>query len=179
MNTRNNKKRKLSQDKIEKVFIKLIQKYEINEISVSDICKLAEINRSTFYANYLDIYDLADKVKEKMFHDFLELYQEEKVLKKHSYNYLPMFTDIKNNQIFYKTLFKLNFDFSQYYDKHLEYEESIKFLGTTKNIDYHIEFFTAGIIAIIKKWLYNGCKESPEEMVEILNLEYKGKSLDF
>ena len=38
MNTRNNKKRKLSQDKIEKVFIKLIQKYEINVISVSDIC---------------------------------------------------------------------------------------------------------------------------------------------
>ncbi len=179
MNTRNNKKRKLSQDKIEKVFIKLIQKYEINEISVSDICKLAEINRSTFYANYLDIYDLADKVKEKMFHDFLELYQEEKVLKKHSYNYLPMFTDIKNNQIFYKTLFKLNFDFSYYYYIHIEYEETIKVLGTTKNIDYHIEFFTAGIIAIIKKWLYNGCKESPEEMVEILNLEYKGKSLDF
>ncbi len=60
MNTPNNKRRKASQDKIEKVFIKLIQKYELNEISVSDICKLAEINRSTFYANYLDIYDLAD-----------------------------------------------------------------------------------------------------------------------
>ncbi|WP_177201715.1 hypothetical protein [Butyrivibrio proteoclasticus] len=26
------------------------------------ICKRAGLNRATFYANYLDVYDLADKV---------------------------------------------------------------------------------------------------------------------
>lgn len=89
-----------------------------------------------------------------------------------------MFQDIKSNQIFYKTLFKLNFDFSDYYDNHLEIEESIKYYGTTKNMDYHIEFFKAGITAIIKKWLNNGCKESPEEMNEIIVNEYKSKNIN-
>ena len=45
-----------------------------------------------------------------------------------------------------------------------------------KFIDYHIEFFRAGLNAIIKKWLNNGCKESPEEINEIITSEYKNKN---
>ena len=45
-----------------------------------------------------------------------------------------------------------------------------------KYIDYHIEFFRAGLNAIIKKWLNNNCKESPEEMTTILESEYKNKN---
>ena len=44
-----------------------------------------------------------------------------------------------------------------------------------KHIDYHIEFFKAGFNAIIKKWLNNNCKESPEEIHEILMSEYGNK----
>ena len=178
MNMPNNKRKKESQKKIEKIFIELIQNKEINEISVTEIVKLAKINRSTFYANYIDIYDLADKLKEKLCNDYVELYKEEHTNHKHSYNYLPMFQDIKNNQLFYKTLFKLNFDFRDYYKNNSEIEESIKYHGTAKNIEYHIEFFKAGMTAIIKKWLDNGCKESPEEMVQILKDEYRGKNLN-
>lgn len=54
----------------------------------------------------------------------------------------------------------------------------IEYYGSVKNMDYHIEFFKAGMMAIIKKWLFNNCKESPEEMIEIINSEYKGKSLE-
>ena len=63
MNTPNNKKRKKSQEQIEKVFLQLIQKKNIDEISVSTICDKANLNRSTFYSNYIDIYDLAEKNK--------------------------------------------------------------------------------------------------------------------
>jgi len=55
MNTVNNKRRKESQEKIEKAFIQLIQNKEIEQISVTDICQKCNLNRSTFYANYLDI----------------------------------------------------------------------------------------------------------------------------
>ena len=77
MNKENNKKRKNSQYKIQKVFMELIQTKEINEITVSDICKLANLNRSTFYSNYINIYDLADKIKEELFQDVLNLYPNE------------------------------------------------------------------------------------------------------
>ena len=72
MNTVNNKRKKESQNKIEKVFIQLIQKKNISEISVSTLCEKAGLNRSTFYANYIDVYDLIEKVKEKMADEFAE-----------------------------------------------------------------------------------------------------------
>ena len=102
MNTPNNKRKKESIERIEKVFISLLQTNELNEISVSDICKLAGLNRTTFYANYTDIYGLA--------------------------------------------------------------------------IEYHMEFFKSGITKIIKLWLQNGCKESPEDMYEIIKSEYQGRA---
>ena len=178
MNTSNNKRKKESKLKIEKAFIELIQTKEINEISVTDLVKKAKINRSTFYVNYLDIYDLANRIKDKMYQDILELYKEEAIKEKHSYNYLKLFKHIKENQIYYRTMFKLNFDFMDYYDNHLEESDMIKYYGNTNNMDYHIEFFKAGMSAIIKKWLLNNCKESPEEMINIINSEYKGKSLE-
>ena len=110
MNKENNKKRKKSQYKIQKVFMELIQTKEINEITVSDICKVANLNRSTFYSNYIDIYDLADKIKEELFQDVLNLYPNEIKEKKHSYNFLNLLNHIKDNQLFYKTYFKLDYD---------------------------------------------------------------------
>ena len=72
MNIPNNKKRKKSQEQIEKTFLQLIQKKNIEEISVSTICEIANLNRSTFYANYIDMYDLAEKVKQQMEIEFAQ-----------------------------------------------------------------------------------------------------------
>lgn len=172
MNITNNKRRKESQEKIEKVFVRLIQKKNIDEISVSTICEMAGVNRSTFYANYIDIYDLVEKVKAKMADDFAE-FQLANNSKHDPAGYLNLFQNVKDNQIFFKTYFKLesisitpvsvyNIDLAEKYYKN-------------KYIDYHIEFFRAGLNAIIKKWLNSGCKESPEEMVKIITDEYNKK----
>ncbi len=177
MNTPNNKRKRNSQERIERVFINLIQTKNINEISVSEIVKLAGVNRSTFYANYIDIFDLEEKIRDGMFLNMLELYKEESIMHKHSYDYLKLFRHIKDNQIYYKTLFKLNFDFTKYYDNHLEDEEALKYYGTTKNIDYHIAFFKAGINAILTKWIENDFHETPEEISEILRTEYQKNNI--
>ena len=163
--------KKESQKKIEKVFLNLIQTKKINQITVSKICELAKVNRTTFYANYLDIYDLVDKVKESMILEFANIFKEQRGHTKD--NYLKMFEHVKENQIFYKTYFKLNFDKDYkiiYFDKKLAEK-----MYNNKFIDYHCEFFKAGITAIIKMWLNNGCKESPKEILEIIESEYKIK----
>lgn len=178
MNTPNNRRKKESQEKIEKVFVELIQDKELNEVSVTDICKKAKLNRSTFYANYIDIYDLADKIREKLEIEVDNLYKEERENNNNSNNFLKLFKNIKENQIFYRTYFKLNMDkvskISGFeYDYHLA-----KKIFENKHIEYHIEFFMAGFNAIVKKWLNNGCKETPEEMNEIIISEYKNKNTD-
>ena len=173
MNITNNSKRKKSQDKIEKIFLQLIQKKNIEDISVSTICEIAKLNRSTFYSNYIDIYDLAEKVKYKMAEEFAE-FQLSNNSKQNQDGYLTMFKYIKDNQIFFKTYFKLE---NICPDVPIQYHVELAEKYYNNNfIDYHIEFFRAGLNAIIKKWLNSGCKESPEEINEIITSEYKNKS---
>ena len=172
MNVRNNKRRKESQEKIEKAFIELLQTRQINEITVSDLIKTTGLNRSTFYANYIDIYDLADKTREKLEREFSNLFADYDYFNEQS-GALKMFTHIKENQIFYKTYFKLCYDekhLISIYDTRRAEQEHI-----ASNIKYHIEFFRNGLNAIIKMWLSGGCLESPEEMAEVLKQEYRGR----
>lgn len=174
MNIKNNKRKKESMKKIELVFVELLQKHNIKDVSVTDICKLAQINRSTFYANYLDIYDLMNKLKENMISEFNELYKEEVETGYNSSNYLKLFYHIKENQIFYRTYFKLQLDNIDM--KLLPYDtDYAKEYYNDKHIGYHIDFFKAGLTAIIKKWLDNNCDISPEELFEILKSEYQNK----
>lgn len=172
MNVKNNKRRRESQEKIEKAFIELLQTREIKEITVSDIIKITGLNRSTFYANYIDIFDLADKTREKLEKEFSNLFADYDYFNERS-GALKMFTHIKENQRFYKTYFKLCYD-----EKHLisiyDTERAEK-EHMNSNIKYHIEFFRNGLNAIIKLWLTDGCKESPEEMAEVLKAEYRGR----
>lgn len=176
MNKPNNRRRKESQEKIEKIFVELIQEKNLNEISVTDICKKANVNRSTFYANYLDIYDLANKIKEKLEQDVNELYQDEQIKQYNSNDFSKIFRLVKENPLFFKTYFKLEFDSTETYKQDYRYDTNqAKQFYNNKYIDYHIEFFKAGFNAILKKWLNNGCQESIEDMCNIILSEYNKK----
>ena len=173
MNTKNNRRRRASIERIEKVFIELLQTKELQEITVSDICKLCELNRSTFYANFIDIYDLADKVREHLEEEVDRLYEAEKTQGFNSNDYLRLFRHIKDNQLFYRTYFKLGYDNQfklEYYDIHQAQRDF-----DDKHIAYHAEFFRCGFNAIVKMWLAGGCKETPEEMEGMIRSEYKGR----
>ncbi|MBQ4617092.1 MAG: TetR/AcrR family transcriptional regulator C-terminal domain-containing protein [Clostridia bacterium] len=172
MNTKNNKRRRESQKKIERAFVELLQTREIKDITVSDLIKKAGLNRSTFYANYIDILDLADKTRESLEREFSDLFADYDYFHERT-GALKMFKHIKENQIFYKTYFKLCYD-----DKHLLSAYDAKRAeqeNLNANLTYHIEFFRNGLNAIIKLWLANDCRESPEDMANVLKAEYRGR----
>ena len=172
MNTPNNKRRRESRLRIETALVRLLQDKELAQISVKEICTAADVNRTTFYANYQDIYDLADAVQKSMEETVLGLYREEQGEAVRRHDFTKLVYHIKENPIFYKTYFKLNVgdklrfgaydkqDAAAYYDRH---------------VDYHIEFFRHGFNAVIKMWLSRDCAESPEEIISILKEEYGAK----
>ena len=131
--------------------IEFLQTKKLNQISVPDICKKAKLNRSTFYANYVDIYELADIIREKLEAQVSKLYKDEMTKRFNSNNYLVLFQHIKDNQIFYQTYFKLGYD-EKY--KILQYDSNLaqKHFGESF-IEYYMEFFKSGLTRIIKIWL--------------------------
>ena len=173
MNTPNNKRRKESVNKIEKAFINLLQTKELDCISVSEICNITGLNRSTFYSNFTDIYDLADKVCKHLEEEFLSLYANEIKTETRSNDFTRLFYHIKENQLFYKTYFKIgniNVDIVGF-----DMELAQKYFDM-RYVDYHIEFFKNGLNAVLKKWLNNDCRESPEEIADIIKSEYVRKA---
>ena len=57
---------KKTRDLISEVFIELMKKKGFAKVTVREIIEHAGINRSTFYAYYLDKYDVLDKVEDRL-----------------------------------------------------------------------------------------------------------------
>lgn len=172
MNTPNNKRRRDSRRRMESAFVRLLQTRELEAITVTDICREAGVNRTTFYANYQDIFALAEAIREGLMQDVLELYREESA-RNYDTAFLTLFQHVQENQLFYKTYFNLtredNFSYMGFnLQGAVDYHENLHI----PHLEYHIIFFQSGFNAILKKWLYGGCKESPEEMASILTAEY-------
>lgn len=51
-----------TKDLIKKTLLTLMEKNEFTKITVTTLCKTAEINRGTFYLHYCDLYDVLDEL---------------------------------------------------------------------------------------------------------------------
>lgn len=173
MNTKNNKRHQHTIENIERVFLSSLQNHDLPQIRVCDICREARINRSTFYANYCDIYDLAEQLKEKLFREVSLLWEQDFDCFSTERDFLKLFQHIQQNRELYRFYFKLGYDRSSFPVQH-------KMEAFLKNadlpfLDYHISFFKNGFNAIVCQWLDNDCRETPEQMCGILLLEYQGR----
>lgn len=53
-----------SKQAITRAFYTLRARLPLEKITVRELCQKAQINRSTFYAHYQDVYDLSDRLEE-------------------------------------------------------------------------------------------------------------------
>lgn len=173
MNTKNNRRRQETVKKIENVFMEFLKEQELSQIKVTAICEKAEINRGTFYANFIDVYDLADKMHERLKKEVNALFEQDIKWQYTDADFLKLFEHIKDNQTLYYFYFKLGYDDSddlKLYDIYRT-DHGIK----NEHIDYHISFFKGGFNTLVKKWLNSGCEKTPQQMKDILLYEYRGR----
>lgn len=180
MNTKNNKRYKAGSEKIETAFLSLLYNLKYEDISISDICKKAEINRSTFYSHYSDINDLIIKIENKFASSLSAIFDFG--LKMDNNAFLEMFNFVKKNKYFYKTF--LNIPYTTIAEKNTQNnilnnikDSNFNMSGSDLDLYYRANFFGAGIKEICKIWLDRDCKESPEQMARLLKQEYSNRTL--
>lgn len=61
-------------------FLELRSKMPLEKIRVNELCRIAEINKSTFYSHYQDIYQLSDEVEQEVIQSYLDIPHPEYVL---------------------------------------------------------------------------------------------------
>lgn len=67
-----NRKRQYSRMVIEEAFLSQFRRKPLECITVTELCRQANVNRSTFYSNYLDVYDLMDQVADRFFKNLFD-----------------------------------------------------------------------------------------------------------
>ncbi|MCV3763214.1 TetR family transcriptional regulator [Companilactobacillus farciminis] len=70
-------RRRYTRKIINQTFFSLLKKRDIDKVTVSEICKECNINRSTFYRNYHDIYDIVDQFFQEITTEILKSFSSD------------------------------------------------------------------------------------------------------
>ena len=71
-----NRSSRRSRRMLRQSFEELLQERGFHKITVTDIVSRADLNRSTFYAHYPDIFGIVDEMQEEIIQRNMELFQQ-------------------------------------------------------------------------------------------------------
>ena len=146
---------------------KLHRKKSLSDITVKEICEDADVNRATFYRNYLDIFDLYEKIEEDISMEALKGEEPGK-------NRFTVFEIIYKHKLFYKDYFNMRLSSSllKITVRTLmdQIGELLKKRGTYDEEQFEISFQYNynGIVGATKDWLTKGCPKEAREFADIV-----------
>ena len=146
MNKKSNQRYLETERKIQECLIELLNKKDIDEITVSEICKKVQINRSTFYAHYLDLYDLLDKLQKYMNTSLINRYNKSELDER----------------------FFIEEGFEGLWNIVVKPICINRGIVSEEEMMYYFVYFQAGMTMLIKRWVDNGCIETPEQIWDYL-----------
>ena len=175
--------------KMNDALLTILEKKPFEYITVSEICEMAAVNRSTFYLHYENTTDLLAETTKRIIDGFL--------------SYFPVDTEIITRKFSDCTLDKLNYISAEYLNPYLSYIREHKTIFSTalvhsntfgfENIfqrmfdnifdpilerfhyptgdrKYVMLFYLNGINAIVREWLKNDCDKSIAEISRIVSV---------
>lgn len=176
MNKKENIGYQKTHQRIKDCLLTLLDEYEMKEITISRLCMEVKINRSTFYAHFMDIYDVLEQIEKELEQELFDVYdqQYERGSDLISSKYVIIMMDhIQKNQKFYRALFSdssinaLDENMKMLYES--IFKELFERIGLTERQGmFYFIYFKAGFLAILRQWLKDDCPETPEELARIL-----------
>lgn len=161
-------------------FLYLLEKKDFEKITVKEICEKAGVNRSTFYLHYETIDDLLLETVENLNREFQNCFEAKPSMvdKKSSMlltdGYLvPYLNFVKKNKRVLKTIHSKPQIFNSQ-DVYMKMCTQIFFPALNvfnvgeKEKPYVFEFFTKGVVAIIKKWIEKECEDSVDFITKLI-----------
>lgn len=170
-----------TKESIKNALYELAEKKSFNEISVTDITKKAEINRSTFYLHYKDKEELLQTLCDETF-DKLKTYKSYITKEAVSQcrksgaplpHLVPVLSYIKKNPEFFNLILNSSAKYSFFINLAKEFLPKLKSLMPDFNPDEITVMYGSGIMItstsyIFSKWIKNGMKENPTDIAELI-----------
>lgn len=156
----------------------LLKKKPLSSITVKEICVKADINRSTFYAHYKDVFDLMEQIEEEIIEDlttYLSQYnfteEEEESLQMTEklleyiasrYDTCQTLLNENNDPSFERRITEVTQQFLMHNwrnNNHMDANYS-KYVNT---------FLIGGGIYVIKHWLETNMDQSVKQIAQLIN----------
>ena len=166
-----------TKEKIINAYIQLLSETKPEYISALEICEIANIHRSTFYRHYESINDIEIDIEKTVLKTFSDILDN-----------TPLDDFINGRKIFLKTVSETIRNDLSFYTKLLLVNRRVGFIeninATIRNklketlsektelsddeIDYIFTFAVAGRVAVYRKWILSGFKQSEDTISSIL-----------
>ena len=178
----NNTDRRVKRTKkaLRDALLTLLEKKSINEVSVTELTNLADVNRATFYFYYTDLLDMLQQLQNESYHAFKEIIDESNA----TITTMDGFIDYAERVLIYcrenENLVKFtvkNDTNNQLYKKiqvlMLQNLPNSKEIFELDNPARYTTVYTLdAIVGVVIDWMEEGMKISPRDLAEFFARNY-------
>jgi len=176
MEKKENRKIKITKMVLQDSLIELMKTKPILSITIKDICELADMSRSTFYAHYNDQYDLLRQIEKEtlgIFEDILSNYKDVQNKKEIAQMLEEILTYIANNSNSIQVLLSENGDinFQKKIFQHFVNNKQVTRYFSEEfkdDEDYYSVFIIHGAIGLVQHWLKNNASMPVSHLSKML-----------
>ena len=155
----------------------LLKTKPVNEISVTELTRKADVNRGTFYGHYKDIFDMVEQLENEMFQEFSALLQAYpadalkhglRPILRDVFEFLCRYEDISAALLSRErdTRFLEQLKGMVAERVSLEWGRLYRF-DNPREQAFCLSFLVGGVVGIIQSWLEGERKETPEELAAL------------
>jgi len=160
----------------------LLEKKDIEFITVTEVTKKAGVNRSTFYLHYDDVYELLEETIENLNKRFAQSFTADipQLIRSKDEAFLltdrqlvPYLQFVREHKRVLRLvhqkpqLFQSQRAYKKMYDK-IFYPAISHFCKEENDRIYKLEFFTGGVSSIVHKWLELDCVTPLEDVIAVI-----------
>ncbi len=165
---------KYSQKMIREALFKLLDEKNLSSITVTDVCRLADVNRGTFYKYYKDVPDLFSQIKTAFFQEIHHMMNSSDLSNLDSI-YLNILKSIKGNKDLVRVIQKCNHLSTTVEEIKILLKDNIvsnikgaKPHATYEEVEYILEFLIGGGANVINQWVYTNMSIPIEQIHKLL-----------
>lgn len=176
-----------TRENLNKALVDQLHHKPLSKITVTELCRMAKINRSTYYLHYRDPYDQYEKLENSIYQDFADtidafieqnrnwftdLIASDKVAQAKLVE--ELFSYIKKNALIYGISLPMNqgndFLNKLYLAGHDRFFDTLSKTASQSELqqfEYFFAFVASGCVGVLRQWVTQGMKESPRDMARL------------
>lgn len=163
-----NRKIKITKKALKEALLELLQEKNITQISVTELCQAADINRSTFYSHYETLLDVLDDI-ENEFLIHIPFYDATQSFPREKQRFVTYITYIQNHKTEFLVLLENGRLIERIYiDTRKLYATAETDSKRTQKYDYLSFYACHGSFQMIAHWLKTNQTDTANELAELL-----------